>query len=343
MKLFASKAAAFVENPDKNLRVFLLYGPDSGLVAERAALLAKKCVGDIQDPFAVVELTPATLAADPARLMDEMATIALFGGRRLVRVKEGDDGVCAALEAVLRQPPPGDSLCIIEAGDLGKKSKLRLRVEEEAAAMALPCYAEEGRDLSKTIAAMLQEQGFTAESAALERLTTRLPADRSGVRHEMDKLITYAMHRSPKRITLADVEACIQDGLESDVDEAVHAALLGDSTRLDSQLTRLAAEHVPPIHILRTSQRHLIRLYEALGLMQEHKLSAGEAVKRLRPPVFFKHEAAMQSQLGRWNSQSLSRALTLLLETERRSKTTSMPAELLSARALQGLSRMARR
>ena len=82
----------FCRNPTPHVRVVLLYGPDAGLVRERADVLAKKIVPDVQDPFRVALLTGAMITEDPARLLDEMAAQALGGGRRLVRIQHAVDG-----------------------------------------------------------------------------------------------------------------------------------------------------------------------------------------------------------------------------------------------------------
>src|SRR5438874_1259312 len=56
-------------NPD--IGVLLFYGPDAGLVAERARAAAEGAVDDPGDPFQLVRIDGDALAADPARLMDE--------------------------------------------------------------------------------------------------------------------------------------------------------------------------------------------------------------------------------------------------------------------------------
>ena len=93
MKLAAARVAAFLRRPDPEIRAVLFYGPDAGLVRERADAVARTVCPDLRDPFRVAELTAAALAADPARLADEAAQISLMGGRRVVRVREAGDAL----------------------------------------------------------------------------------------------------------------------------------------------------------------------------------------------------------------------------------------------------------
>ncbi|MGC2522189.1 MAG: DNA polymerase III subunit delta, partial [Stellaceae bacterium] len=85
MKIAPSRVAAFLQRPDPEIRAVLLYGPDAGLVRERADAVARTVCTDLSDPFRVAMLNGAVLAADPARLADEAAQLSLVGGRRVVR------------------------------------------------------------------------------------------------------------------------------------------------------------------------------------------------------------------------------------------------------------------
>src|SRR5260370_10020527 len=88
MKLAGARVEAFLRRPDADVRAVLLYGPDAGLVRERAETVARTICPDLQDPFRVADLAAASLVADPARLADEAAQISLMGGSRVIRVRE---------------------------------------------------------------------------------------------------------------------------------------------------------------------------------------------------------------------------------------------------------------
>ena len=64
MKIAAGQIDGFLRRPDPQIRAVLLYGPDAGLVRERADTLAKTICPELHDPFRVAELTGAILAAE---------------------------------------------------------------------------------------------------------------------------------------------------------------------------------------------------------------------------------------------------------------------------------------
>ena len=76
----SDEADRYVSNPPKGLMVALVYGPDAGLVQERAEKLLKSVVPDLTDPFNVSDLSEATVLEDPARLADDVQRLQRTGG-----------------------------------------------------------------------------------------------------------------------------------------------------------------------------------------------------------------------------------------------------------------------
>src|SRR5260370_135419 len=69
---------AFLARPDPGRPIILLYGPDAGLVRERADALLASAVDDPNDPFSLVKLDGDELSAEPSRLVDQAITVPLF-------------------------------------------------------------------------------------------------------------------------------------------------------------------------------------------------------------------------------------------------------------------------
>jgi len=335
MKLTAAQTNSFLQKPDDAVRAILIYGPDAGLVRERADDIAKKTVPDLADPFRVAVLAGSVLSDDPARLMDEMAAQALGGGRRLVRVQHATDHMAPALASLLADMPPGDSLLLIEAGELEKRSKLRALCENEAKiAGAIACYVEEGAVRQRVIGDILQELNLRAPRDALMFLGDILPPDRMAMRSELEKLALYAKGKSS--VTMEDVAAAVQDAGAAEIDDLVYAVGSGDGRRAAMLIDRLFAEQTSPVAILRAAQRHFLRLQWARDQMDKGS-SPADAIKKLQPPVFWKYADQMSAQLRRWSPPRIERALDRLYEAEAAVKRTGAPDTVLVAQLLAGM------
>src|SRR4051794_37968827 len=141
---------AFLARPDPARPIILLYGPDAGLVRERADALLASAVDDPQDPFSLVKLDGDELSAEPSRLVEEAMTIPLFGGRRAIRVRAGSRSFAGGVD-VLAEAPLKDCRIVIEAGELRPESPLRKACERAKTAVAIACYPDGDREISRLI------------------------------------------------------------------------------------------------------------------------------------------------------------------------------------------------
>jgi DNA polymerase-3 subunit delta len=324
----ASDAERYVSRPPAGLVAALMFGPDQGLVHERAERLAKTVTPDLSDPFRVAELDDAILGGDPARLADEAAALSMMGGRRVVRVRNAGNALAKLFESFLENPV-GEALVVVEAGDLAKSSALRSAFEAADNAAAIACYGDSARDLADVVRNALKAEGLSIAADALEAAAATLGSDRGVTRRELEKLALYA--HGTGRVTIEDVRAVIGDESEARVEEACDAAGEGDVVRLDRALERLWIAGMSPIGVLRMALGH----FQRIALV---KAQSGEgvdtAMKRLRPPVHFTRASSFKAQVQRWNETTLSDLLDLLLDTEALCKTTGVPAEAACGRAL---------
>lgn len=327
-----------LSHPAKNLVAALIFGPDQGLVRERAETLIKSIVPDLKDPFLIADLDDGVLASDPARLFDEAAAIAMLGGRRVVRVRGAGNSLAKLFERFLDEPV-GDALVVVEGGDLSKGTGLRRVFDAADNAASIACYGDNARDLPDVVRDALKTYGLSIAPDALADAASRLGSDRGVTRRELEKLALFA--HGQKQVTLDDVRAILGDEAEVRSEEALDAAGQGDLKRLDLALERLWLAGTSPVAIARLAMSHFQRL--ALVRAETDKGETVEnALRKLRPPLHFMRAASFRSQLGAWDSQRLGDALDLLLETEALCKTTGVPAETVTARALFNIASLAR-
>jgi DNA polymerase III subunit delta len=331
VKLPPARLAAFLANPDAAIRAALFYGADAGLVRERADRLARAVAGDVKDPFRVSDLAAADLAGDPARLNDEAASLSLTGGRRLLRVREAGDGVGALFERFLADPPPGDSVTVVEAGELAQRSSLRRAFESAGNAAAIACYSDDRRALEELVREVLGARGIAVARDALAYLAEHLGGDRMLSRRELEKLALFVGDKG--KVGLAEAGAVVGDSAPLGVEDVVFAAAEGDAPALERALARAFQEGEMPISLLRALMRHFQRLHLA-----QARLAAGmseeETLRSLRPPIFFKLQERFRRQLRLWPERRARQALELLLQAELNAKRTGLPPEAVCRDAL---------
>ncbi|MEM9222780.1 MAG: DNA polymerase III subunit delta [Pseudomonadota bacterium] len=283
--------------------VVVVFGPDRGLVAEVSRKLAKLFDG-AADPFAVVKLDAATVISDAGRLVDEARTVSMFGGRRLVHVRDGAGKNLSSHLAPLLSDPSEDAVVLVEAGDLKRGVGLRKEVEAHKVAAAVHCPADSVRDLERMVDEEAAALGLTVEPDARAALVERLGGDRGASRGEVSKACLFAAGSG--KLTIADIDAVVGDVSASQMAEAVDAAFLGDLGRLDGLLTRLLRQDSAATQLLMTAQWtiHSLELASA-------SVAAGQtpsrAVEGARPPFYGSRKLAATRALERWTPQMLRR------------------------------------
>lgn len=335
MKLAWKQIEPFVKSPDSKARVILVYGPDDGLMRERAKTMGKTIVADLNDPFNAVTLNASQLLDDPARLMDEAGAMSMMGGARLIRIEDGGDKIAPLLKDYLQSPSP-QNLVIIEAGDLNPRSPLRQLVEKSPAAAAIPCYVEAERDIAGLIRDTLRAEGYAIAPDAVTWLASAIVGDRGRARSEIEKLVLYM--GAEKQVALSHVQACCGEAGAQTLDNLVYSVGGGNPQGALKAYATLLDEGMPAIAILRALQNHFRRLHLTKARIGEGD-SPESAMKALTPPIFFKLEDAFRSQLNRWSMPALDKALNRLAQIEAQTKRTGTPVETLCGQAILGLSR----
>jgi DNA polymerase III subunit delta len=253
----ASEAGRALQRPDPKASVILLFGPDSGLAAERAKALAESAVTDPSDPFLLVKLDGDSVAGDPARIADEAGTIGMFGGRRAIWVRPTSRNIAPAVEAALAAET-GDTLIVVEAGDLTKVNPLRVLCERSQRALAIPCYVDDERDLGQVVDESFRAADIEVSRETKASLVECLGANRLATRSEIDKILLYAY--GTRELTLEDLEAVMSDTSALRSDMVVDAAFSGDSAAADDAFQRLLREGTHGSVILGSLLRHAFAL-----------------------------------------------------------------------------------
>lgn len=312
-----ANADRFLRKPPAETRAILLYGPDAGLVAERAKAAAKAFAEGSEDPFAIARIDAADIQADPARIADEATSMGLFGGKRAIRVRPESQDIAATLSG-LADRIAADSLIVVEAGNLAPSSRLRKLFEATPSFAAVACYADSERDLKDLIEDELGAKKVSIDADARAFLITHLGGDRRASRMELEKLCLYAGEGG--RISLDDVAAIVGDVSALELDAALDAAGLGETADLDRALQRLIAAGNAPAQLVSAAIRHFLTLH-ALRAEKDVGNPARAVIDKAKPPIFFKRRDAVTRQLERWSREDIEAALDRLREAERWSRT----------------------
>ncbi len=328
------EADRFLARPAPHIFLYLLFGHDAGLVAERARRIVRHAVDDPNDPFQLLRIGGDALAADPLRLADEANTIGLFGGRRAIWIDAQGKSFTEALEAVIAAPPR-DATIVVEAGALKKDAPLRRLCEREKNAAAIECYPDTPQDIAHLVEAEAAAAKLSISPEAKTRLASLLGQDRMATRSELAKLILYA--HGAGEITLDHVEAIVSDAAGLMLDDAVNGAFDGDFTALESGARRALTQGADVNQLLAAALRHAMSLRRA---KLDVEAGGRGGVSEFRGPP--RARAAFDAHLRAWRADKLARAVDILAEAIAKARLQPKLGEAIALRALWSVALAAR-
>ena len=314
----SSEADRVISNPPAGVFLYLVFGSDAGLVAERGKTILARAVDDPKDAFQLLRLDGDAVASDPLLLADEANAVPMFGGRKAIGVEASAKSLIPALEPLLKAPPQ-DCVVVVEAGALKRDHQLRKLCESAKAAIAIECYPDGPREIAQLVDSELTAAGLGIDPEAKELLLSLLGQDRLTTRSELDKLATYAHGAS--RVGVADVEAIVADASALVLDHAVDGAFGGDVVAVETTTERLFAENGDVNQLLGAALRHASALHRAAA-------GGGDG------PFYGPRKAAAQAQLRRWSEPRLGRAVAVLGEAVGRARREPRLAQAIAVRAL---------
>ncbi len=296
----------FAEKNSDLYKIVVLYGPDRGLVSERAAQLVQRTGISLDDPFSMLKLDISDLQADSGRLLDEVNSLGLFGDSKLVWLRNAgnEKPLLDALRILADAPPPANRL-VIEAGDLKKGSGLRKIVEPSRAIAVIPCYADDARALNGMIDAELKAAELRISPSARQRLLDLLGGDRLASRNEIRKLCLYC--RGKGVVEEQHVDEIIGDASGVSTDEAVDALLNGDLAALQRAFQKISSSKTPIFLVLQTCLKQFQMLDLMRAEMDGKNLPIGQVMMTLGRHIHFKRKPLIEKALRIWSSQALAR------------------------------------
>lgn len=328
MKLTAASAEKLITTFDYNIKAILIYGPDRGQVLEFSNRLGKTFLAGDDDPMAVVDLEADKVKESEANLFDEMYSLGFMNPRKLIKIKDAEDFLSAPIAEIVKAYD-GDNLLILTADNLAKSSSLRsfFEYDNSGKSAVLACYNDDVRSLEPLLKKAISEAGKTITSEALRLAVSRLGEDRATTRMDIEKLLLYTADKD--QIDYDDVALVVGDSSIISFDTLSYSLSSGNQQEAFHALDRLIAENNATVTIIRGLIRHYRMLYDTL-MRIEAGVGASEAIKQIRPPVFFKNEPALKKSLAGKSSLIMGRNLARLAKAEIETKQSGdNPAETI--------------
>lgn len=334
--LKAHEVARFLVRPDLSEGVFLAYGPDGGLVRETAQRLIRQLSGDDPASANISIFDGPELASEPSQLLLEARSSSLFGGKRIIRVRNATKALVMPLTEL--RDDPGGTAIVLEADNLAPRDALRAFVEAAKLGRALPCYPDSDETLMALMRETFNQAGIRVDTDVVPTLREILGNDREITRRELEKLTLYAA--ASKTLTREDVLLLCADNGALAMDAILDSTGGGHAEKLELALNRALAANVNPQQMLAMLTNHFANLRRWRTEVDLGK-SARAVLDGVKPKPHFSRLNALEQQLRLWTDQALSAASERLLQATSDTRRRPVLAEAVLRRTTLALCMMA--
>ena len=299
MKIAPRDITATLAQPSAKYLCYFFHGPDIGLMRERSLHIASQIVSNLDDPFQSVFLRGDEVKADPARLIDEITALPVFGDERLVRLR----GIASEMTEAVKQAIPflkQGARLIIEASDTTTKHAIVKFCDGEPIIASIGCYADEDKDIGQLARTIFAKDAISIDQDALQLLVSRLGGDRLASRSEIEKLAIMAGPNGT--LTSEDIDIALGDSSAQAIDLFMKSVLTGNVAQLTQLLEKARQEDIAPIAIMRQLATIFRQIFEASALIERGE-APQTAIGKLRPPVHFKSKPLLTAASRRIRKQ----------------------------------------
>ncbi len=307
----------------------LIYGTDFSVVEDCAKQIIPMIVPQ-KDDFSLIKVMKSQLKENPSLLLDEGNAISLLGARKLIWLRDTDNTSTEFVENYMDYIK-SDTFLLMTAENLVKSAALKVYCENHESILTIACYQDEEKDIRFLIQNHLKTNGYTISETTLTLLQNRLNENRQITKNELDKLITYLGDKT--NVTDADVQAVIPDTATATTDMLCFAVGGGNQKTADKALKILLANGENPVTITRLLMGHFNKLLVGADLLSR-RASGDEICRKLLRANQFKLKEDITRQVYAWKKEYIYKSLQLLLDTEKQTKSTGIPAELIVERTV---------
>ena len=177
-------------------KIFLFYGKNEGLKNEtiRSVIKNKKNINYYEEKEIIENL---------ANFYNEIVSNSLFEEEKIFVVKRATDKLEKILQEITEKNL-SNTLLIVNAENLEKKSKLRNLFEKNKDLVITPFYQDDVRSLMPIISEFLNKNKIKLSRESINLLIDRSSGDRNNLKIELDKIFYYSL--SNKKIDFINVE-----------------------------------------------------------------------------------------------------------------------------------------
>ena len=294
-----------IENLNKNFKYFLFYGKNEGLKNETIIKLNQK-------KKKILNYDEKEILENQSFFIEKILSKSLFDEDKIILIKRATDKIVKLIDE-LNTRNIEETIIIINADSLDKKSKLRSLFEKDNGLVCVPFYPDNEQILLKLAYNFLRKREISISPSNMNLIINKCSGDRETLINELQKIEYFC--KNGKKINSENISKLINLNENHSISELIDNCLAKNKKKIISILNENNFSNEDCVMITRS---FLIKAKKLLTLSTtfETNKNIELTISSAKPPIFWKEKEITKQQIYKWESKNIKQLIYALGETE---------------------------
>ena len=308
-----TKSYEIEKNPSNFLKykLFLLHGENNGLKKDIKASI-RKSFSQKNSSLEIFTFYADNILENEENFYNAIFSESLFSNKKIITVNNASDKITQHIEDMIDKCSE-NTLILILAEALDKKSKLRKLFETNSKTLCVPCYPDNERDLSIIANIEFKKNNISFSKELINLLVEKANNDRGNLKNEIEKIKLFTLDK--KNLEIDELKSIINFSGEIKTDSFINNCLCGNILQYKKTLSEMYMNTVNQIFFLRILSNKLQRLLKMKEVENDYK-NIDSLLSASKPPIFWKEKSMVKKQLLIWEAKELKSAINRTNITE---------------------------
>ena len=251
------------------------------------------------------------IIANTQIFLENLYSKSFFENEKLIIISDVTDKILGLIQENL-ETKIEDTILILIAKKLDKKSKIRNFFEKEKKVIIVPFYEDTPQTLITIAKKILNENKINLSQEHLNLIIERSQGNRISLKNELQKIVLLSQN---KKVDLSDISKLTNLSENYSAGELVDNCLSKNKKRTLNILNENIPSSEDNILILRTFLNKLKRLRK-LRLNLDQNSNIDQVINSFKPPIFWKDKNIIKQQIKIWELNDIESFIIDLNNTE---------------------------
>jgi len=279
------------KNLEKDINIFLFYGPNTDLIEE----IIKETKTSYSEN--IYNYNESEILSDKNTFIVNLFNKSFFESEKLIIINHISEKILEVIKDIIEKKDNSFKI-ILKTGILEKKSKLRNFFEKEDKLIITPFYEDNHLTLQNLAQNFFKENKIKISTQNINFILEKTKGSRLSLKNELKKIENFSHSKS--LVEFKDIIKLINPAENYQISELTDQCLAKNRNKTINILNENKSSIEEDILILKSFLYKLKRL-KILKIKIEEEKNQDQVISSYRPPIFWKDKDLIKKQLKIWS------------------------------------------